>query len=216
MSPTSGPCWNEVRQLNPKVVFIPGYSKDTGFIMKKASEMGIKLHYLGGDGWSEEMIYQYAGDAVEGSYCCSHWNKDNPDRQSRRFVESFERSYGRIVSYTPSLTYDAFMLLANTIKRANSIDPAKIRETTGCHQRVQGRYRRDHLRCQSQPCKQAGGHTQIREKDDGLCQDNQALRMGGPIEELHKETSPIDLYSVLTFDADRHPVSKHVVIQESP
>jgi branched-chain amino acid transport system substrate-binding protein len=118
----------QVQQLNPKVVFIPGYSKDTGFIMKTASEMGIKLHYLGGDGWSEEMIYQYAGDAVEGSYCCSHWNKDSPDKLSRRFVESFEGSYGRIVSYTPSLTYDAFMLLANAIKRANSIDPAKIRE----------------------------------------------------------------------------------------
>jgi branched-chain amino acid transport system substrate-binding protein len=118
----------QVRHLNPQVVFIPGYSKDTGFIMKTASEMGIKLHYLGGDGWSEEMIYQYAGDAVEESYCCSHWNKDNPDKLSRWFVESFERSYGRIVSYTPSLTYDAFMLLANAIKRANSIDTAKIRE----------------------------------------------------------------------------------------
>jgi branched-chain amino acid transport system substrate-binding protein len=118
----------QVSQLKPKVVFIPGYSKDTGYIMKTAAEMGIKLHYLGGDGWSEEMIYQYAGDAVNGNYCCSNWNKDNPDKLSLRFVEVFEKSYGRIVAVSPALTYDAFMLLADAIRRANSLDQAKIRK----------------------------------------------------------------------------------------
>ncbi len=118
----------QVRKLNPKVVFVPGYGIDTGLIMKTAAGMGIRLQYLGGDGWSEEMIYQYAGDAVEGSYCCTSWNKNSPDRLSRKFVECFEKSYGKILSYTPPLTYDSFMLLADAVRRAGSLDHARIRD----------------------------------------------------------------------------------------
>ncbi len=118
----------QVGPLKPQVVFIPGYGKDAGFIMKTASEMGMKLQYLGGDGWGEDLIYQYAGDAVEGSYCCSIWNRNNPERLSRQFVESFEKSYGRIKSFSPPLTYDSFMLLADAVKRANTFDKTKIRD----------------------------------------------------------------------------------------
>jgi branched-chain amino acid transport system substrate-binding protein len=119
---------NRVSKLKPKVVFIPGYSKDTGLIMKTASEMGIKLQYLGGDGWSEDIIFQYAGDTIEGSYCCSNWNRNNPDRLNRQFVETFEKSYGKIMSFASPLTYDAFMLLADTVRRAQSSEAAKVRE----------------------------------------------------------------------------------------
>ncbi len=118
---------DQVRRLNPSVVFIPGYGRDTGVIMKTASEMGVKLQYLGGDGWGDDLMYQYADNAVEGSYCCSIWNRNNPDRSSRQFVETFEKSHGRIMSFSPPLTYDSFMLLADAVRRANTSDRAKIR-----------------------------------------------------------------------------------------
>ncbi len=118
----------QVRRLDPKVVFIPGYGQDTGLIMKTAGELGIKLQYLGGDGWGEELLYQYADDAAEGSYTCSNWNKNSPDKASRRFVETFEKAYGKILSFSVPLTYDSFLLLAHAITRANSIDPSKIRD----------------------------------------------------------------------------------------
>jgi branched-chain amino acid transport system substrate-binding protein len=118
----------QVRRLDPKVVFIPGYGQDTGLIMKTAGELGIKLQYLGGDGWGEELLYQYAGDAAEESYTCSNWNKNSPDTESRRFVETFEKSYGKILSFSVPLTYDSFLLLADAITRANSVNPSKIRD----------------------------------------------------------------------------------------
>ncbi len=118
----------KVQALDPKIVFIPGYSKDTGLIMKTARESGIKLHYLGGDGWGEDLLYQYAGDAAEGSYTCANWNKDNSDALSSWFVETFGKAYGRITSFAVPLAYDALTLLADAIKRANCLDPQKIRD----------------------------------------------------------------------------------------
>ncbi|HOS97435.1 MAG TPA: ABC transporter substrate-binding protein [Deltaproteobacteria bacterium] len=127
-----------VRRLYPEVVFIPGYCKDAGFIMKTAAEMGMKLHYLGGDGWNGDMISQYAGDAVEGSYSCSYWHRNSPDSQSSRFANDFEAIYGRILSPSPALTYDAFMLLAHAIQHAYSSDPKKIRDALASTRNFQG------------------------------------------------------------------------------
>ena len=50
-----------------------------------------------------------------GSYCCTNWNKDNPDKLSRRFVESFEKILREDRAFSTALTYDAFMLLADAI-----------------------------------------------------------------------------------------------------
>lgn len=118
----------KVQTVAPKVVFVPGYSKDTGLIMKTARDLGIKLQFMGGDGWSEDLLYQYAGNAAEGSYTCSIWNKGSSDVLSRRFIEAFEKSYHQITSFAVPSAYDAFILLADVITRANSDDPPKIRE----------------------------------------------------------------------------------------
>ncbi len=118
----------KVQAIAPKVVFVPGYSKDTGLIMKTARDLGISLQFMGGDGWSEDLLYQYAGDAAEGSFTCSNWNKGGSDVLSRRFIETFEKSYYRITSFTVPLAYDALILLADAITRANSDNPLKIRD----------------------------------------------------------------------------------------
>lgn len=118
----------KMQHLRPDVVFIPGYHTDAGTLIKTARELNIKTVFLGGDGWNEEQIYQYTGEAVEGSYTCTHWNRNSPEKKSRTFVEGFEKSYGRITTPTPPLTYDACMLLADAIARAKSLDRAKIRD----------------------------------------------------------------------------------------
>jgi branched-chain amino acid transport system substrate-binding protein len=128
----------KVQALNPQVVFLPGYVKDTGFIMKTARELGIKLQYMGGDGWSEDLLYQYAGDGAEGSYACSNWSKSHIDTLSRRFTENFEKTYGRITSFAVPLAYDAFILLADAINRADSFDPPKIRDSLAATQGFKG------------------------------------------------------------------------------
>ncbi|MFZ5570732.1 MAG: ABC transporter substrate-binding protein [Thermodesulfobacteriota bacterium] len=128
----------KANRLHPDVVFIPGYGKDTGLIMKTAKEMGITFQYLGGDGWGEELFYQYAGDAADGSYACSNWNKNNPDPLNRSFVAAFEKTYGRIISFSVPLAYDSCMLLADAVKRADSGEPRRIRDALAATRGFQG------------------------------------------------------------------------------
>ena len=118
-----------VKELHPDVCFIPGYSRDSAFIIKQAKEAGVDCAFLGGDGWTMDM-YQYGGKAVEGGYFFDHWHRTANDERTRDFVEEYEvkRHYGQIADAGPALSYDATMLLADAVRRANSLDKAVIRD----------------------------------------------------------------------------------------
>ena len=46
----------ETKNFHPDAIFIPGYARDSGFIVKQAVKMGIKSTFLGGDGWEDTDI----------------------------------------------------------------------------------------------------------------------------------------------------------------
>lgn len=117
----------KVKVLNPKLVFLPGYQKDSAQIIKQSREMGISSIFLGGDGWMA-LMYEYAGSALHGSYFADHWHPSRKSTLSRHFVEAFTDKYGKINASAPALGYDAAMLLGDAIRRANSVDPKAVRK----------------------------------------------------------------------------------------
>ncbi len=118
----------KVKAFKPDVCFVPGYDSDTGFIVKQAREMGIDAVFLSGDGLTDA-IYKYAGNAADGLFFSSHWHPDDPDKKSRQFIQTYEREYPKVIEAVTALGYDAVMLLADAVKRAKSLEPAKIRNS---------------------------------------------------------------------------------------
>jgi len=90
---------DEVKKLQPDVVFVPGYPRDSGLLVKQAASMGIKTTFLSGDGWSQ--IYKVAGDAVNGSYHATHWHPDIPLPASANFCETYKKSTEEISPAMP-------------------------------------------------------------------------------------------------------------------
>ncbi|MDM8556419.1 ABC transporter substrate-binding protein [Desulfococcaceae bacterium HSG7] len=128
----------KVKKLKPDVVFVPGYPRDSGLLVKQAASMGIKTTFLSGDGWSQ--IYKVAGDAVNGSYHATHWHPDVPLLASVNFCETYKKKYGSdIPSHAASVVYDAFMVLADAIRRAGTTaDRSKIRDALHATRGFQG------------------------------------------------------------------------------
>jgi len=119
---------SQIKTFTPDVVFIPGYTRDSGFIIKQAKSLGLKSTFLGGDGWDDSM-YEYAGDCIEGGYYTTLWHPDAPFPQSRHVQELYQKKFGRTNhDMRVPLTYDALMLMANAIKTARSTDPVKVRD----------------------------------------------------------------------------------------
>jgi len=124
--------------LKPDVVFIPGYSQDSGLIIKQARHMGINATFMGGDAW-ETAVADYAGEALEGSYFSTFWHPSLPYPRNREFMAHFKSTFGNgeIAAYVP-LAFDAVWLFADAIKRSKSLDPVKIRDALAATQNFAG------------------------------------------------------------------------------
>jgi branched-chain amino acid transport system substrate-binding protein len=114
--------------LKPDVVFIPGYSQDSGLIIRQARNMGISATFMGGDAW-ETAVADFAGEGLEGSYFSTFWHPNLPYPRNKAFLQRFKSSFGeiKISAYVP-LAYDAVWLFADAINRSKSLDPEKIRD----------------------------------------------------------------------------------------
>jgi len=117
------------KTLNPDIVFLPGYVRDSAFIIKQTRKMGCSVVFLGADGWSDDQ-YKYAGESIDGSYYCTHWHFDSPNKISRKLIQMFKKKYNKEFNDPGiALVYDAIYLLVDAIKRANSFDTTKIRDS---------------------------------------------------------------------------------------
>ncbi len=129
---------NPLIALKPDVIFVPGYSQDSGLIIRQARKMGINATFMGGDAW-ETTIAEIAGETLEGSFFSTFWHPNLPSRRSRTFLEHFQARFGsrEISAYSP-LAYDAVWLLSDAIGRANSLNPEKIRDALADTRDYQG------------------------------------------------------------------------------
>ena len=119
----------EVKRLQPDVVYVPGYARDSGLLIKQAVSMGIRTTFLGADGWAGPLIYDIGGNALEGNYYSAHWHHDVSFPQSIHMKKMYYQKYkSKIPSINAPLSYDAVMLLADAINRAGTFDRARIRQ----------------------------------------------------------------------------------------
>ena len=118
----------KIRDLNPDVLYIPGYYGQVGIIAKQARELGMKLPLLGGDGWDSPELWKLGGAALENAYISNHYSADNPAPEIQNFVKNYRAKYNVVPDSLAALAYDAAKVLADAIKRAGGTDSAKLKD----------------------------------------------------------------------------------------
>jgi branched-chain amino acid transport system substrate-binding protein len=123
----------EIKKYRPDVIFLPGYAKDSGLLIKQAIQTGIHSTFLGADSYDSESIYRYAGNALEGSYSATHWHPDISVSSSmyetlKALHEKNKTDPTSKINSQVVLGHDAVMLLVDAIKRAGTTDRKKIRQ----------------------------------------------------------------------------------------
>ena len=119
----------KVKALNPEVLYVPGYYEEVGKIVKQARELGITAPIIGGDGWdSPKLVEIGSAAALNNTYFTNHYSVDDTSAASQAFVEAYKKEYGQAPDAMSVLGYDAANVLIDAIKRANSLEPGKIRE----------------------------------------------------------------------------------------
>jgi branched-chain amino acid transport system substrate-binding protein len=120
------PQLSKIKAANPDVIFMPYFFKEVALSAKQARDLGIESVLMGGDGWPSDTLLEMAADAVEGSYFVNHLDFDDPAVQE--FKQKYNAKYGKMPELNGYLAHDAFFVLVDAIKRANSFDPVAIRD----------------------------------------------------------------------------------------
>ncbi|MBA2875774.1 ABC transporter substrate-binding protein [Thermaerobacillus caldiproteolyticus] len=118
-----------IKSANPEFVFLPGYYEEVGLIVKQARELGLKVPFMGGDGWDSPKLVEIAGkEALNNTFITNHYSSNDPDPKIQEFVKAFKAKYNKSPDAFNALGYDTAYFLADAIKRAGSADPVKIKE----------------------------------------------------------------------------------------
>ena len=118
-----------IKQFEPDVIFAPGNYTESALIIKQARDLGITAKFIGGDTWDINAFLEVGGAAVEGAIVSTFFANDVPiNKTSEAFLKSFRDEYKKEPPAVAALGYDAYLVVLDAIKRANSADPQKIRE----------------------------------------------------------------------------------------
>jgi len=117
-----------IRATNPDVIYVPGYYGQVGIIAKQARELGMNMPLLGGDGWDSPDLWQLGGEALKNTYISNHYSVENPAPDIQSFVKAYQAKFGAKPDSLAALAYDAAKVLADSLKRAGSADPQKLRD----------------------------------------------------------------------------------------
>ncbi len=112
-----------IKEKKPDVIFFSGYYTEGALIMKEARKQGLTANMFGGDGLFSPKLIELGGPAVEGSMVALGFSPEQATPETARYIESYKKKYGTEPGVFDAQGYDAVMLLADAIKRANSADP---------------------------------------------------------------------------------------------
>jgi branched-chain amino acid transport system substrate-binding protein len=111
-----------IKTSSAQAVFLPGYYSDVANYLKQAKTKGIKVPFVGADGWDSTDLVKIGGDAVEGHYYSNHYSHEEKRPEVVSFVASFKKEYGQVPDGLAALGYDAARVLFDAMDRAASLD----------------------------------------------------------------------------------------------
>ena len=128
----------KVKDVNPEVIYIPGYLEEIVKILIQAKEMDVKNQFVTISTAYDEALFSLAGDAAEGLVLSAPFfvkNSKNP--RISKFKESFERKYGEAPNVWAAYGYDALNIIGRTYNNSLTnntplnIELSKIRNYLG-------------------------------------------------------------------------------------
>lgn len=117
-----------VKRDNPDAVYATGYFFTGAPLVAQLRAAGITVPIIGSQAFDSEKFIEIAGPAAEGTYIIDSFDRDRKDQALQKFFAEFKTRAGYAPEGVAAITYSAVRLMVDGIRRANSTDPAKVRD----------------------------------------------------------------------------------------
>ncbi len=118
-----------IKSSNPDVIFAPGNFTEGAMLIKQARQLGITTPIIGADTWETPEFLDIGKEDVEGTVFSTFFATETPiTEESKIFLDAYRKEYNKEPAAATALGYDAYILILDAIKRADSAYPVKIRD----------------------------------------------------------------------------------------
>ena len=121
----------KIKSTKADLVFYGGMDAQGGPMAKQMKELGISAKFLGGDGVCTPEFMKLGGTASEGNYCSLPGMPLEKLAKGPEFREKFTKKFGAEIQLYAPYVYDAVMVMADSMKRAGSVESAKFLPEVG-------------------------------------------------------------------------------------
>ena len=121
----------KIKSTKAELVFYGGMDAQGGPMAKQMKELGIKARFLGGDGVCTPEFMKLGGEATEGNFCSLPGQPLEKLAKGPEFRDKFAKKFNADIQLYAPYVYDAVMVMADSMKRADSVDPVKYLPAVG-------------------------------------------------------------------------------------
>ena len=121
----------KIKSKKADLVFFGGMDAQGGPMAKQMKDLGIKAKFLGGDGVCTPEFMKLGGEATEGQYCSLPGMPLEKLAKGPEFKDKFVKKFNAEIQLYSPYVYDAVMVMADSMKRADSVDPVKYLAEVG-------------------------------------------------------------------------------------
>lgn len=114
----------KIKPTNPDIIVFTGYYQEAALFMKEARKQGMDQVFVGGDGCLGEDLYKLGGEAVEGCIVYCGFTPEQPSPEMKTFLDAYTAKYNEQPDMFSAQYYDALMIVAQAMERAQSTDPS--------------------------------------------------------------------------------------------
>ena len=117
-----------IKAKQPDVVFFGGMDAVAGPMLRQMKALGINAKFMGGDGICTEALAKLAGDAMGDNQvvCAEAGGVEEAQKKGMEdFRAAFKKKFNADVQIYAPYVYDAVMVMATAMQKANSSDPKK-------------------------------------------------------------------------------------------
>ncbi|BCG04189.1 branched chain amino acid ABC transporter substrate-binding protein (plasmid) [Paraburkholderia sp. PGU19] len=116
----------KIKNENPDIIMYGGEDAAGANLVRQASQLGLRSKILSGDGMCTEKLGELAGDASKNLTCSEASLPLEKMPGGREFKTKYESTFRQTMQPYAPFAYDAVNVIIDSMRRANSTDPAKI------------------------------------------------------------------------------------------
>jgi len=117
-----------IKSRNPDAIFFGGMDAVAGPMLRQMRQLGIKAHFMGGDGVCTAQLGPLAGNSMaDGQVICAEAGGIDAAHQKgmEAFRAAYQKKFGTDIKLYAPYVYDAVMTMVKAMQNAKSAEPAK-------------------------------------------------------------------------------------------